>query len=96
MAACLEWTGHQPDTVIGVEPVRARPLTAGKVAANVVMAGCRPPHYPVVLRHLIDHPTEILFDLIPQGAALKITSASGTTTLVSLLRRSGHGDAQGA
>ena len=47
-------------------------------------------------RHLIDHPTEILFDLIPQGAALKITSASGTTTLVSLLRRSGHGDAQGA
>jgi hypothetical protein len=48
VAACLEWTGHQPDTVIGVEPVRARPLTAGKVAANAVMAGCRPPHYPVV------------------------------------------------
>ena len=62
----------------------------------VISVGGRPPHYPVVLRHLIDHPTEILFDLIPQGAALKITSASGTTTLVSLLRRSGHGDAQGA
>ena len=60
------------------------------------LRGGSPPHYPVVLRHLIDHPTEILFDLIPQGAALKITSASGTTTLVSLLRRSGHGDAQGA
>jgi hypothetical protein len=43
-----------------------------------------------VLRHLIDHPQSILFDLIPQGAALKITDRTGGTTLVSLLRRSGH------
>jgi hypothetical protein len=53
----------------------------------VVSVGGRPPHYPVVLRHLINHPQEMLFDLIPQGAALKITDSSGTTTLVSLLRR---------
>jgi hypothetical protein len=53
----------------------------------VVSVGGRAPRYPVVLRHLIAHPQEILFDLIPQGAALKITDASGTTTLISLLRR---------
>jgi hypothetical protein len=61
----------------------------------VISVGGRAPRYPVVLRHLIHHPTEVLFDLIPQGAALKITDSSGTTTLVSLLRRSGHGDVQG-
>ena len=62
----------------------------------VISVGGRAPRYPVVLRHLVHHPTEILFDLIPQGAALKITDSSGTTTLVSLLRRSGHGDVPGA
>jgi hypothetical protein len=56
----------------------------------VLSVGGRSPRYPVVLRHLIPHPQEILFDLIPQGAALKITDGSGTTTLVSLLRRAGH------
>jgi hypothetical protein len=61
----------------------------------VVSVGGRSPRYPVVLRHLIPHPTEIVFDLIPQGAALKITDTSGTTTLLSLLRRSGHERGQG-
>lgn len=56
----------------------------------VISVGGSPPRYPVVLRHLIPHPSEIVFDLIPQGAALKITDSSGTTTLVSLLRRRGH------
>jgi hypothetical protein len=62
----------------------------------VVSVGGRSPRYPVVLRHLIQHPQEILFGLIPQGAALKITDASGTTTLVSLLRRAGQDDGQGS
>lgn len=61
----------------------------------VISVGGSPPRYPVVLRHLIHRPTEIQFDLIHQGAALKITDSSGTTTLVSLLRRSGHA-AEGA
>ena len=60
----------------------------------VISVGGRAPRYPVVLRHFIHHPTEILFDLIPQGAALKITDSSGTTTLVSLLRRQGHAAVQ--
>jgi hypothetical protein len=62
----------------------------------VVSVGGRSPRYPVVLRHLINHPQEILFDLITQGAALKITDSTGTTTLVSLLRRSGHDGGQGS
>ena len=57
----------------------------------VISVGGSSLRYPVVLRHVIHHPTEILFDLVSQGAALKITDLSGTTTLVSILRRSGHG-----
>lgn len=59
----------------------------------VVSVGGRAPRYPVVLRHLIAHPTGIDVDLIPQGAALRITDSTGTTTLVSLLRRAGHDSA---
>jgi hypothetical protein len=60
----------------------------------VVSVGGRSPRYPVVLRHLISHPQEILFDLIPRGAALKITDSTGTTTVVTLLRHAGHDDGQ--
>jgi hypothetical protein len=56
----------------------------------VVSVGGRAPRHPAVLRHVIHHPQEVLFDLIGQGAALKITDVSGTTTLVSLLRRPEH------
>ena len=47
--ACLDWTGHVPDQVLGVEPVRNRPILAEKVAVNAVMAGCLPVHFPVVV-----------------------------------------------
>jgi len=47
--AMLAWSGHTPDTVIGVEPVKQRPLTAEKVAVNAVLAGCLPPDFPVVV-----------------------------------------------
>lgn len=49
--------------------------------------GGNSPRYPVVLRHLVQHPQEIVVDQTPEGAALKISDATGTTTLVSLLRR---------
>lgn len=62
----------------------------------IVSVGGRSPRFPVVLRHLIPRPQEILFDLIPQGAALKITDSSGTTTLISLLRRPAGEDRQSA
>ena len=62
----------------------------------VISVGGRSPRFPVVLRHVISHPTMIQFDLIPRGSALKITDSSGATTLVSLLRRHGSGDAGNA
>jgi hypothetical protein len=51
-----------------------------------VAVGGKSPRYPVVLRHLIYHPREFVVDLIPEGAAVKVTDDTGTTTLVSLLR----------
>ena len=46
--ACLEWAGMAPDQLLGIEPVRALPITAEKLAINAVMAGCLPMHFPVV------------------------------------------------
>jgi hypothetical protein len=46
--ACLEWAGMPPDQLSGIEPVRAQPITAEKLAINAVMAGCLPMHFPVV------------------------------------------------
>jgi hypothetical protein len=47
--ACLEWVMMPPEQLIGIEPVRARPVTAEKLAVNAVMAGCLPMHFPVVV-----------------------------------------------
>ena len=49
---CLEGAALPPDHLIGVEPVRARAVTAEKVAINAVMAGCLPMHFPVVVTAL--------------------------------------------
>jgi hypothetical protein len=46
--ACLRAADLAPGDLIGVEPVRQRPLTAEKVAINAVMAGCLPMYLPVV------------------------------------------------
>ena len=49
VAAFLEHVGLQPEDVVGVEPVRRRRISAGKIAANAVMAGCLPAYMPVVV-----------------------------------------------
>jgi len=48
VAACLDWVGMAPDQLLGVEPVRAQPITAEKLAINAVMAGRLPMHFAVV------------------------------------------------
>lgn len=48
VAACLDWAMMPPDQLIGIEPVRAQPITAEKLAINAVMAGCLPMHFPIV------------------------------------------------
>ena len=52
----------------------------------VVAVGGHSQRYPVALRHLIHHPQEFVVDLVPEGAAVKVTDSTGTTTLVGLLR----------
>ena len=47
--ACLDWAMIPPDQLLGIEPVRATPITAEKLAVNAVMAGCLPMHFPPVL-----------------------------------------------
>jgi hypothetical protein len=47
--ACLDWVMMAPDHLVGVESVRARAITAEKLAINAVMAGCLPMHFPVVV-----------------------------------------------
>ena len=49
VCACLDAAGLAPNDVIGVEPVRQRPITAEKIAINAVMAGCLPAYMPVVV-----------------------------------------------
>jgi hypothetical protein len=60
----------------------------------VISVGARPPRYPVVLRHLIHHPQEILFHLIPQGVALKITDSSGPRRLAACCAGQGTSSAR--
>ncbi len=45
----LDYAGLTADAVIGSLPERRRTVTAGKVAASAVMAGCRPEYFPVVV-----------------------------------------------
>lgn len=47
--ACLDWVMMPSDHLVGVETVRARAITAEKLAINAVMAGCLPMHFPVVV-----------------------------------------------
>ncbi|MCH2668401.1 MAG: hypothetical protein MK009_00870, partial [Gammaproteobacteria bacterium] len=47
--ACLDWAYMRNDQLIGIEPVRERPITAEKIAISAVMAGCLPIHFPVIV-----------------------------------------------
>ncbi len=46
---CLEQTTRDPREIVGVLPPRQGEATVEKIAANAVMAGCRPEYFPVVL-----------------------------------------------
>ena len=45
----LRWTDRDPRELIGILPPRQGEATVEKIAANAVMAGCRPEYFPVVL-----------------------------------------------
>ena len=45
----LDGAGLAAADIIGIEPVRQRPITAEKAAINAVLAGCLPAYMPVVV-----------------------------------------------
>jgi hypothetical protein len=45
----LRWTDREPREIVAVLPPRQGEATVEKIAANAVMAGCRPEYLPVVL-----------------------------------------------
>jgi len=45
----LRWTDRDPRALVGVLPPRQGEATVERIAANAVMAGCRPEYFPVVL-----------------------------------------------
>lgn len=50
----------------------------------VIAVGGRSPRYPVTLRHMISHPTEVsAADVDTARAAFRVIDADGTATLVS-------------
>ena len=78
--AMLAAGGLPADHVLGEIPVRRRTLTAEGAAANAVMAGCLPEHFPVVLAAMeafFEHDGNILHEI---SAA---TNAPGWLILVN-------------
>lgn len=52
VAAFLEYANLDPDATLGEIPQRSRSLSARKAAANAVMAGCAPEHFPLAVAAL--------------------------------------------
>ncbi|MGH3665343.1 MAG: UGSC family (seleno)protein, partial [Egibacteraceae bacterium] len=50
--ACCDHAGLDPEAMLGVMPPAEADVTAAKVAANAVMAGCRPEVFGVVVAAL--------------------------------------------
>jgi len=62
VAEFLTQTDRDPREIVGVLPPRQGEATVEKIAANAVMAGCRPEYFPVVLA-AIEALTDPLFNL---------------------------------
>ncbi|MBV9247657.1 MAG: hypothetical protein JO227_00210 [Acetobacteraceae bacterium] len=78
VAACLEWAMTPPEQLLGIEPVRAAPITAEKLAINAVMAGCLPMHFLVV------H-TAFTAMLQPEFLLHGATSSTGGCAILTIL-----------
>ncbi|MBM4441506.1 MAG: hypothetical protein FJ027_13920 [Candidatus Rokubacteria bacterium] len=80
VSAMLDHVGLAPAHVLGEVPVRRRVLTGERAAANAVMAGCLPEHFPVLLaalEALFEHDANIVHEI---SAA---TNAPGFLVLVN-------------
>ena len=80
VAEFLEYVGLNPKDMLGEVPVRSRSLNAEQAAANSVMAGCLPEHFPVVLgtmRALFEHDPNCIHELS------SVTNSTGVLILVN-------------
>jgi len=78
--ACLAAAGLAPDDLVGVEPVRQRPIRAEKVAINAVMAGCLPAYMPVVvaiLRAMCQEPFNLHGSTASTGGSAQFVVVNG-------------------
>ena len=69
-----------PDEVLGTIPERRREITVGKVAANAVMAGCRPEYLPVVIaatEAMLDPAFNLIGPSSSQGSAAMLVIVNG-------------------
>jgi len=78
--AFIDYGRRPPDEVLGTLPERRRAITVAKVAANAVMAGCKPEYFPVLLA-ATEAMLEPAFNLIgpssSQGSAAVLTIVNG-------------------
>jgi hypothetical protein len=78
--AFIDYGRRAPDEVLGTLPERRRAITVAKVAANAVMAGCKPEYLPVLLA-ATEAMLEPAFNLIgpssSQGSAAVLTIVNG-------------------
>jgi hypothetical protein len=80
VAAFLTVVQRAPDDVLGTLPERRRVITVGKVAANAVMAGCRPEYFPVVMaatEAMLDPAFNLIGPSSSQGSAAVLTIVNG-------------------
>jgi hypothetical protein len=78
--AFLHAVQRTPDEVLGTLPERRREITVGKVAANAVMAGCRPEYFPVVLattEAMLDPAFNLIGPSSSQGSAAVLVIVNG-------------------
>ena len=75
----LEYAGRSEDEVLGGVPERRREVTVGKAAANAVMAGCLPEHFPVVLA-VCEAMLDPIFNLVGPSSSL---GGSGILVIVN-------------
>ena len=80
VAEFLDYVGLEAEETLGEVPVRSRSLNAEQAAANSVMAGCLPEHFPVVLgtmRALFEHDPNCIHELS------SVTNSTGVLILVN-------------
>ena len=76
----LAYARRPPDEVLGTLPERRREITVAKVAANAVMAGCKPEYLPVVIaatQAMLDPAFNLIGPSSSQGSAAVLTIVNG-------------------